>query len=162
MKSRRLLGAVSSALALLGAALAAQPAAAHAPSASRIVYDGGTLCVIGKAQITVDHATGAMAPSASTNARVAGGASCDTIDVFAPSWIAVRYDLERWNGAAWIVCRTTSWSHNSAWTWEVTASESPAGPPCGKGYYRTVGHALVWDGSAWRGGTVESPYHPPI
>ena len=50
MKSRPV-GAVVVALAtLLCTVLAAQPASAHTPSASKIVYDGGSLCVIGKAQ----------------------------------------------------------------------------------------------------------------
>jgi hypothetical protein len=161
MKSRRLLGTVAVGLATLLCTVAAQPASAHTPSASKTVYDGGGLCVIGKAQIAVNHATGELTSSAWTNARVAGGSSCDTIDVFAPSFLAVRYDLQRWNGSAWTNCRSTNWVQNTAWTWEVTVSNSyGTTPPCGAGYYRTAARSLVWDGSAWRGGDVDSGYHP--
>jgi len=76
MKPRPVLGAVVVALAtLLCTVLAAQPASAHTPSANKIVYDGGSLCVIGKAQIAVNHATGELTSSAWTNARVRPGSS---------------------------------------------------------------------------------------
>ena len=45
---------------------------------------------------------------------------------------------------------------------------SPTGPTqildyggaaaCGAGYYGTYGYSYVWDGSAWRGGSVWSGY----
>jgi hypothetical protein len=143
--------------------LSAQPASAHTPTTSKTVYDNGNLCVISKSQVAVNHATGELTASAWTNARVhAGGATCDTIDVFAPSYLAVRYDLQRWNGSSWAACKSTGWVQNtSSWTWEVTVSNSyGTSPPCGPGYYRTAGRSLVWDGSTWQGGNTESPSHP--
>ena len=119
--------------------------------------------MIGKAQIAVNHATNEVTASAWTDAHVyAGGATCDTIDVFPPWYLAVRYDLQRWNGSSWANCRSTGWVQNStAYAYEVTTSNSwGTTPPCGAGYYRTQANSLVWDGTTWRGGTTASPYHP--
>jgi hypothetical protein len=164
MTSRRVLGPVVAGLAtLLLALLVTQPASAHAPSTTKMVYLGGSLCVINKSQLTANHTTGELSAFASTNVRVYTGGNCDTIDVFPPGHIAVRYDLQKWNGSAWDTCRSTGWVLNSgAWNWEVTVSNSHGPSPCGRGYYRTKGTSLVWDGSAWQGGSAESPPHPPV
>jgi hypothetical protein len=164
MKSRRVLWAATAGLAaLMSAVLVAQPASAHAPSTTKMVYMGGSLCVINKSQITANHTTGELSASASTSFRVYSGGNCSTIDVLPPGHIAVRYDLQKWNGSAWESCRSTGWVLNSgAWNYEVTVS-TPHGPaPCGRGHYRTQGSSLVWNGSAWVGGSAESPSHPPV
>jgi hypothetical protein len=164
MKSRRVLGTVIAGVAALASAgLIAQPASAHAPSTTKMVYTGGSLCVINTSRLTANHTTGELTAFASTSFRVYSGGTCETIDVKPPGHIAVRYDLQRWNGSAWETCRSTGWMYNSgAWNYEVSVSNSHGASPCGRGYYKTRGTSLVWDGSAWQGGSAESPYHPPV
>ena len=164
MKSRQVLRAATAGLAALRCAgLLAQPASAHAPSTTKMVYTGGSVCVIATSQITANHTTGELSASASTSFRVYSGRDCATIDVLPPGHIAVRYHLQKWNGSAWASCRSTGWVLNSgAWNYELMVS-NPHGPaPCGRGHYRTQGSSLVWNGSTWVGGSVESPSHPPV
>jgi hypothetical protein len=149
--------------ALASVALVPQPASAHTVSSSGVVYaDGGSLCVINDTRLTVDHATGELTPFAYTSFRVYGRFGCDTIDVKPPGHIAVRYDLQIWNGTAWQNCRSTGWVTNSVWDDHLSLSNSQGAAPCGRGWYRTQSTSLVWDGSAWQGGTRQTPQHPPV
>jgi hypothetical protein len=147
---------------LLFAALIAQPASAHTVSSgSKVVYSDAGLCVIGKADLTANHATGGMTPAAWTNARRVGS-GCDTIDVFEPGHVAVQADLQYWNGSSWLTCQTGRAVTNPEWNWEAMVSTPNDTSPCGRAYYRTVATSSVWDGSTWRSGTTTSPYHPPV
>ena len=164
MKARRVVWAATTGLAaLVSAVLVAQPASAHAPFTTQVVYAGGTVCVIARSQIHANHGDGNLAASASTTFRVHSGGDCSTIDVLPPGNIAVKHDFQKWNGSAWTFCRGTGWVYNSgAWNYEVWASNFYGAAPCGRGHYRTLTSSLVWDGSVWRGGSLGSPSHPPV
>jgi hypothetical protein len=162
-----MLGAGISGLAtLLLAALIAQPAAAHmVESRSQVVHAGNgahTVCVISKAQLTADHTTGGMTPGAFTTGRRSGGSSCDVIDVFQPGHVAVRTDLQSWTGSSWVTCQAGGWVTNPDWGWEAMVSTPNATSPCGRTHYRTVATSMVFDGTSWQGGSIESPSHPPV
>jgi hypothetical protein len=156
--------AVGATIALAIPLMAAQSASAHAPSSSGRVYDTYNLCTISSATFTHDHNTGDNTASARTIGRVAG---CTTIDVFPPGWLAVRLDMQKWTGSAWLTCQSTSWQFNNTWTDELRMSQplQSGVPDCagtvnnGKGYFRTLAVSFIWDGSAWRGGSMASPYH---
>jgi hypothetical protein len=164
MKQRAVLRLVLTGLvAFLSLALAAQPASAHSVSASSVVYNGGYFCAIGGATIGYDHSSKAATATARTEGRVTGSTSCDTIDVFAPGHLAVRYELIylRTRDSTWQLCRSTDWTFNSTYTWEVSVSNTYGGPqPCEPGQYGTRTYSYVWDGSAWQGGVKWSGTHP--
>ena len=165
MKARRILCAATTGLAALvvSAVLVAQPASAHSPLTTQVVYAGGTVCVIARSQIHANHGNGNLSASAYSTFRVHRGGDCSTIDVLPPGHIRVSYDLQKWNGSAWTFCRGTGWTYNSgAWNWEVGVGNSYGSAPCGRGHYRTLAKAMVWDGSAWQGGSLWSPSHPPV
>jgi hypothetical protein len=148
--------------ALLFVALAAAPASAHSVSSSGVVYNGYP-CTLGGATLAYDHTTKTSTVTARAEARVTGGSACDTIDVFAPGHLAVRYDLlyQRTGSTTWQVCRSSGWVYNTTYTWEVSVSATFGGPqPCEPGSYGTQTTAYVWDGSAWHGGTRWSGTHP--
>jgi len=169
-QASKLAAAAVAAVAL--AVMAAPSASAHAPSVSLRVYDTYGLCTIGTATFQHVHGNGPNTAKAITTARVAG---CTTIDMFAPGWLAVRYDVQKWKGSAtgWVTCQTSNWVFNTTWADKVEVpssqpnipSDSSGIPDCdgtandGPGYFRTLGVHYVWDGSAWRGGAVASPHH---
>ena len=165
MKPRRVAWAATAGLtALMSGVLVAQPASAHSPGTTRILA-GGTLCVDGWAQIIANHTTGELAGAAQTSATVRSvdcAASGRRRSVSGAGNLAVRYSLQRWNGSNWYTCRSTPFVYNDGRYLNVIAS-NPHGPaPCGRGHYRTLGQSLAWNGSAWEGGTVASPSHPPV
>lgn len=146
--------------ALLSMTVAVQSAAAHAPTTSGVIYSDGNLCTSSTAQIAFDHTTKVLSASARTTGYRPGGYGCDTIDVWAPGSIAVRYDLYKWTGSTWAVCTYTNWAFNSTWTWDVTSQTNyGTNYPCGAGYYGTMSYSFIWDGAAWRGGSRWSNYH---
>jgi hypothetical protein len=155
--------------AMLGIVLAAQPASAHAPSGSGIIYnttESGGVCTIGSATIGYDHVAENSFAVARTTAR-AGGGPCNVIRLFPPGHLAVRINVQKWKSSAWVNCTSTSWVYNTTLTDTVATSRSfgPRYPNCdgtvndGPGYYRAQTVSYAWDGSAWRGGGLASPYH---
>jgi hypothetical protein len=129
-----------------------------------VVHDSGSgsVCVISKAELSANHTTGGMTPAAWTTGRRSGGSSCNVIDVFQPGHVAVRTDLQYWNGSSWLTCQSGGWVTNPEWGWEATVSTPNSTSPCGRAYYRTVASSFVWDGNQWQGGSIASPYHPPV
>lgn len=151
-------------VALMMAAVWAQPANAWTWATRVTVYNGAGLCVQGTAGI--DHSrpgtfSGNLA-YADTYALTQG---CGTGQARPDGWAAARATVYRWNGTDWAVCRTSPWKYGA--TGQAGGEfPGPWGPEqvynwggwqsCGPGYYGTVASAYVWDGSAWRGGTVWS------
>jgi hypothetical protein len=146
---------------LLFVILAAAPAAAHAPTVTTN-FSSASVCTIGTSQIAFDHTSKQASAMAKAEARVTGAYSCDTIDVFAPGYLAVRLELWRWTGSSWAVCTAggTGWTYNSNWGYTVSVSRSyGTAYPCGSGYYGTMAYTYVWNGSSWNGGSIWSGYH---
>jgi hypothetical protein len=165
MKSRRVLWAATAGLAaLMSAVLVAQPASAHSPSTLKAL-SGASLCVDAYAQIIANHTTGELGGHSSTSA-VFRNVDCApwrrTRSVSGAGNIRVRYSLQRWDGSNWYTCRSTPFVLNTAGYLNVIASNSHGAAPCGRGHYRTLGQSLAWNGSAWEGGTIASPSHPPV
>jgi hypothetical protein len=169
--------------ALMSVVFMVQPAIAHAPYAEGVVYSGGTLCTISRAQIAFDHTTKALTASAKTEGRLRSSATsgCDTIDVWAPGWLAVSFTVYKWSltNARWEKCTTSKnpnnpndpWVYNTSWTWQLVAETNfgtnyPCWNPSENAtaqrptYYYTVSSSWIWDGTAWRGGSKTSGYHP--
>jgi hypothetical protein len=73
-------------------------------------------------------------------------------------WISTRTQQYFWNGTSWVVCRDTSWYYSVYETHSWVLGLKSASPTCGAGWYLTYGGGFVWDGSAWRGGWLNSPY----
>jgi len=82
-------------------------------------------------------------------------------------WIATKLWLFRWTGSAWASCQESSWGsggggdiHDGDITYEQSATVAMfwqgAPPPCGGGWYGTLGRHLVWTGSAWEGDNLWS------
>jgi hypothetical protein len=76
-----------------------------------------------------------------------------------PGWMTGRTILDWWDGFQWRICVDTNWRYSNVWThgWVVGANMFQW-PVCGPGYYRTRGGGFVWDGYAWQGGEMDSPY----
>ncbi|MGH8970552.1 MAG: hypothetical protein ACRDV1_11455 [Actinomycetes bacterium] len=156
-------------VAILGVAVAVQPAAAHAPSASGIIYNttaSGGVCTIGASTIGYDHTAENSFATARTTAR-AGGGGCNVIRLFPPGHLAVRLDVQKWKSPNWVTCVSTTYVYNTTLTDTVSMNRyfGPRYPNCtgtindGPGYFRTKTVSYAWDGSAWRGGAKYSPYH---
>jgi hypothetical protein len=72
--------------------------------------------------------------------------------------IAVRVQLQKWNGSAWTVCRDSNFLYNTVTTWGWIVTWDFGGDhPCGGGYYGTFTGAFEYNGG-WHGGWVWSGY----
>jgi hypothetical protein len=127
------------------------------------VYNGSDLCVKGTAGI--DHVipglfSGNLAYSYAYALRPGCGAGLN----LPYGWAATRLDVYKWTGTQWAICRGSSWAYGSTGTdqWGLTGPQQilDYGRPttCGRGYYGTLAYAYVWNGSAWRSGSVWSGY----
>jgi hypothetical protein len=154
-------------LALLFAAVTTPSADAWTEHDRITVYNGAGLCVQGDAAID-SRKPGVFSGNlayATTYARSEGcGATLTKPDGHA----AVRLDVYKWNGSSWFVCRSTDWEFGATGILRSGDIVTDFGPSvvfdyggasaCGPGYYGTLAHAYVWDGAAWRGGSVWSGY----
>ena len=113
-----------------------------------------TGCTLGTVAMTALGGSGADAfvrsyrwPCATTHDRVTQP----------PGDLRVRTTIQHYNGS-WITCRDTGYAYNtvSSFGWRVGVSMGTA-PDCGTGYYRSWGYASVFEGGAWRGGTIFTP-----
>ena len=72
--------------------------------------------------------------------------------------VRVRTILQRWSSSTWTTCRDTGYQYNTSNTWTFIGGVSMgAAPDCGVGTYRTWGFGHVYQGAAWRGGSLYSP-----
>jgi hypothetical protein len=149
-------------------AVTVNPVSAWTWSNKTTVYSAPLLCIQGQAGI--DHYqpglfSGNLAYAntyALAGYAVSGGCS-KGLDKPNGS-AAVRLDVYKWTGSTWVVCRGTNWKYGAT----GTNQWGPWGPSevfdyggssaCGAGYYGTMAYSYVWDGSAWRGGSVWSGY----
>jgi hypothetical protein len=131
------------------------------------VYNGAGLCVQGDAGIDVlkpNTFSGNLAYDETYALTEGCGAGLDRPD----GWAAARLDVYKWTGSTWALCRGTNWKYGAtvARLIQGDLDLGPQGPAqvldyggsssCGSGYYGTLAFAYVWDGSAWRGGSVWS------
>lgn len=75
-----------------------------------------------------------------------------------PGELRVRSVIQRYSSGAWTTCRDTGYQVNTstAGAWTVgTGMGSYA--DCGSGSYRTFGFGSMYQGGAWRGGSLVSP-----
>lgn len=143
-----------------------RPAYAWTWNRDHTVYKGPGLCVRGSAGI--DHRqSGVFSGNLAYASTRALDGKCRSSLTKPSDSAAVRLDVYKWNGSAWTLCRRTDWRYGPT---GVSGGDtgSPYGPDqildyggssaCGPGYYGTMAHAYVWDGSAWRGGSIWSGY----
>jgi hypothetical protein len=158
---RRLVLCASLAFLLAGATTQT----ASAVESGRVVVSSGPIvCVQGESKFNwtsggfADHSAGAV-----TYARNPG--SCSGTLYRPMGWLATRLDVFKWTGTEWALCRSLDWSFGGGgdrWVGDIwyeqaaTQWEVYSGPPCGAGFYGTVGVHRVWDGSAWQGGSTWS------
>ncbi|WP_328913263.1 MULTISPECIES: hypothetical protein [unclassified Streptomyces] len=158
--------ALCAVVALLFALTMNQSAYAWTWGSNVTVYSVSGLCVQGSAGI--DHAQPNVFSGNLAYANTyALGTGCVGGLTKSGNAAAVRLDVERWNGSAWVVCRSTDWLYGPT---GVSGGDTggPYGPSqvynyggaasCGAGYYGTLAYAYVTDGTAWRGGSVWSGY----
>ena len=139
---------------------AAAPAQAWTWNQNVTVYNASGLCVQGQAGI--DHVTpGGFSGNLAYAGTYAHSGGCGA--GLANQYAAVRLDVYRWNGSAWVVCRSTAWTYGYTGVnqWGPTGPEQVynyGGPAsCGAGWYGTLAASYVLDsGGTWRGGTVWS------
>ena len=78
-----------------------------------------------------------------------------------PGWIQVKLDLWVRNFLLpiWENCRSVPYRSNASRTsyYTVYWFQPNGGPPCGNSGYATVTTTYVWNGSAWKGGGLQSP-----
>ncbi|MFF7853540.1 hypothetical protein [Streptomyces sp. NPDC007904] len=158
--------ALCTVFAVLMAAVWTQPANAWTWATRVTVYNGSGLCVQGDSGI--DHRRpGSLSGNLAYANTYALTQGCGTGLSRPADWAAARATVSRWNGSAWVVCRTSAWKYGA--TGQAGGQfPGPYGPEqvydwggwqaCGPGYYATFASAFVWDGSAWRGGSVYSGY----
>lgn len=138
----------------------AAPAQAWTWNQNVTVYNAGGLCVQGQAGI--DHVRpGVFSGNLAYAGTYARGAGCAA--GLANQYAAVRLEVFRWNGSAWVVCRSTAWTYGYTGVnqWGSTGPEQTfnyGGPAsCGAGWYGTLAYSYVWDSTGtWRGGSVWS------
>ncbi|WP_159001448.1 hypothetical protein [Streptomyces sp. SBT349] len=156
--------ALSGLAALLFTFVWAQPAHAWTWANGVTVYNGAGLCVRGNAGI--DHfIPGSFSGNLAYADTFALSAGCGAGLTLPDGWAAVRLEVQKWNGSAWTVCRSTDWEYGPT---GVSGGEfgGPWGPSqildyggsssCGAGWYGTMAYAYAHDGTAWRGGGVWS------
>ncbi|MFJ3770239.1 hypothetical protein ACIPX0_00905 [Streptomyces sp. NPDC090075] len=150
-------------VALLTAALWTQPASAYTWARRVTVYNAAGLCVQGDAGI--DHKKpGVLSGNLAYSETYALKQGCGTGLTEPDGWAATRAIVFKWNGSAWVTCRTSAWKFGGTGVNQF----GPWGPEqvfdwggsasCGPGFYGTQAAAFVWDGSAWRGGSVWSGF----
>lgn len=145
-------------------AVTVQSAAAWTWATRVTLYDAAGLCVQGDAGIDHFNPDVYFSGNLAYDGVYALGAGCVTGLNLPNGWAAVRLDVFRWNGSAWAVCRSTGWKYgatgSSQWgPWGPGEAYNYGGSAaCGAGYYGTQSTALIWDGSAWRGGSLWSGY----
>lgn len=72
--------------------------------------------------------------------------------------LAARIQVFKWSGSAWNVCVDSNWFYSGSTTssfggWYTYGTQ----PPCGAGYYGTIGYGYQYNG-AWKGGSTWSGY----
>lgn len=151
--------------ALLCTAITVQVASAWTFSPRVVLYTSGFgFCVKGEAGI--DSAKpGVFSGNLAYSATFALLGDCGTVLTLPDGSAASRLDVHKWTGSEWVVCRSTDWIYGRTFRDEFG---NPMGPgwvynyggasSCGAGYYSTTAYAYVWDGAAWRGGSVWSGY----
>jgi hypothetical protein len=128
------------------------------------VYDGPGLCV--QAHAGIDHfRPGFFSGNLAYGNTYALTQGCGSGLTLPYGWAVVRVDVLKWTGSDWAFCRGTNWVYRNT---GVSGGDvgGPYGPEgllnyggsssCGAGWYGTLAHAYVWDGSAWRGGAIWS------
>lgn len=147
--------------ALLIAAATPQSASASTRATGVTLYNGPGLCVRGDAGIdqTRPNSLNRNHAYATTYALSQGcGAGLNKPD----GWAAVKLEVFKWTGSSWAFCRGTNWKHGATGTnqWGLLGPSQlldyGGSSSCGPGFYGTMGHSYVWDGSAWRGGKLWS------
>jgi len=92
---------------------------------------------------------------------VAGGVVYCYSKFYRPAgYIATYMRFWKWTGSAWAVCTSmVDWFYNPANDWITTlAWNNGTWPPCGPGYYGTLGDHYVYN-NGWKGGGQWSGYH---
>ncbi len=161
-RSRRapLLLGLAVAIAMLG--MTAQPAGAHYVYQKVVTYASDTTCSGERAETS--HGGGGGYARADVYSWYSlwtpwGQIDCGSDFPRPPGYLADAYDLYKWTGYEWALCRYTAWYYNGSQTHQFAIATNFGGyPPCGPGYYGTVGVGYVWN-NAWYGGSSWSGYH---
>lgn len=162
-KSRRSKLVLHSICATLCTAVTTQPASAWTWSPRVTVYNGPGLCVQGEAGI--DHRQpGVFSGNIAYANTYAFSEGCGVGLTKPNGTAAVRLDVYKWTGSSWAICLGTDWKYGATGTdqfgpWGPQEGFSYGGASsCGPGYYGTLAYSYIWDGSAWRGGSIWSGY----
>ena len=118
-------------------------------------------CLTGQAAITSD-AAGAASNIGIANviAQTITGTTCDAEQVSnqPTGEIRARATIERLSGGSWGDCVTTGYQYSNVTSYDWHAGfNMGTGPDCGGGLsYRTQADLSVYQGGAWRNGTIYS------
>lgn len=76
-----------------------------------------------------------------------------------PGELRIRTVIQSYANGIWATCRDSGYQYNNALTASLVGGiDMGATPDCGPRYYRTWGFGQVYQGGAWRGSALYSPY----
>ncbi len=74
--------------------------------------------------------------------------------------MANRFDLLKWTGSGWGVCRRSYWVFNATRVAQhIIYNDYGTYPDCGPGAYGTLSFTYISINGQWRGGALWSGYH---
>ncbi|HEX4813392.1 MAG TPA: hypothetical protein VFV66_11635 [Nonomuraea sp.] len=133
----------------------AAPAWAHYVYKQAMVFISDPLCVYNRSEVS--HGGGGGYSEVYTSTwRFAGigpvGKECGVMKWQAAGSIGVWGRFYKKTGSKWSICTYWNWKNNSGTTYQVKLSwDYGSRPPCGDGYYATMGASRARDGSGrWR------------
>lgn len=153
---RRVILTLSFAMALVWTTAGA--ASAHYIYDSGITYASSNDCAYGYSETS--HGTGGGYSKSYILAEYHfSSADCAVYWKRPVGYLAVAFDLYKWTGSSWALCRYTNWYYNSTDTSQfILYAYYGSSPPCGNGYYATYGGNFEYNGG-WHGGWLWSGYH---
>lgn len=139
---------VASLCAVFGlVALVATPAAASWTLSERTYASSGSYCATAEGywflQVHGGGQTTVVATMAGNYSRQYSGPSCTTQSPANAGVIAVWNHIERWNGSAVVVCKSTAWTANGQGAWAVYTGDGWLPLGCGSGLYRQHAQARI-------------------
>lgn len=132
---------------------------------SAYTYTSGEECVWGHASTNHgSYGTGYHQSNVvSKDHNYSTGENCGVYYSRPAGYLATRFIAQKWNGSAWSDCWDTGWYYSTATAdeWYVYASNSPDGPVCGDGDYRTYGFSYMDETgyNNWIGGAIWTGSH---
>jgi hypothetical protein len=142
------------------AALVVGAASGHAIYQGGDTYTASDTCVTTNAAI--DHGAygwGYAAVGVESSTTLFWSIPCGWFLDRPPGYLAVKWELYKWNGSAWQLCNYIGWEYNGSTTSHLSREKELAGYNiCGYAYYGVFGGGYTYNGG-WKGGWQWASYH---